>query len=89
MLFHLKKEVTPEGPGDYGKKVVLTEQTSPTICISSFRAERFCITSAFKIHPQDRAEGEMQRDEQTEVDPGQKCDLHPQPLPSHSGGCFV
>lgn len=60
--------------------MLLTEQTSPTLCISSFRAERFCIASAFKIQPQDRAKEDMHKDEETEVDPGQIVTFTPRPF---------
>lgn len=75
----LKKEVAPEGPGNYGKTCFSLNKLHP---LSAFLLPelRFCITSAFKIQPQDRAEEEMHKGKETEVDPGQKCAVAPSPF---------
>lgn len=83
-----KKGGDPRGVWGLGRKVLLPEQRAAAPCVSASRAAR-PHRPVLKIRPEDGAGEERHKAQETEVDPGQKRDLHPQHVPSRSGGCFV
>ena len=88
MLFCLNKEVTPEGSGACSEKCFLLNKLHPLSAFLLPEPRDFASPppsrSGHKTEP--RRKGTKTR--KREVGPGQKCDLHPQPLPSHSGDCL-